>query len=74
MATMFLFDGPEKPKHTVLLAHGAGGPMDSPGDHGRRERSREIWLPRRPLRIRLHSQSANIYWPKAAATRRETRT
>lgn len=26
----FLFDGPEQAKHTILLAHGAGAPMDSP--------------------------------------------
>jgi predicted alpha/beta-hydrolase family hydrolase len=26
---MFLFDGPEQAKHTILLAHGAGAPMDS---------------------------------------------
>jgi hypothetical protein len=26
---MFLFDGPEQAKHTILLAHGAGTPMDS---------------------------------------------
>ena len=26
---MFLFDGPEKAKATLLLAHGAGAPMDS---------------------------------------------
>ncbi len=30
MAVRFLFDGPEQAKRTVLLAHGAGGPMDSP--------------------------------------------
>jgi predicted alpha/beta-hydrolase family hydrolase len=30
MAVRFLFDGPEQVKRTVLLAHGAGGPMDSP--------------------------------------------
>jgi uncharacterized protein len=30
MATKFLIDGPARPKHTILLAHGAGGPMDSP--------------------------------------------
>jgi predicted alpha/beta-hydrolase family hydrolase len=30
MTLMFLFDGPEQAKHTVLLAHGAGAPMDSP--------------------------------------------
>ena len=30
MATMFLFDGPEQARHTILLAHGAGAPMDSP--------------------------------------------
>jgi hypothetical protein len=27
---MFLFDGTEDAKFTILLAHGAGGPMDSP--------------------------------------------
>lgn len=27
--TMFLFDGPESAKATILLAHGAGAPMDS---------------------------------------------
>ncbi|AZO81628.1 MULTISPECIES: alpha/beta family hydrolase [unclassified Bosea (in: a-proteobacteria)] len=27
---MFLFDGPEQAKVTILLAHGAGAPMDSP--------------------------------------------
>jgi hypothetical protein len=26
---MFLFDGPEQAKYTLLLAHGAGAPMDS---------------------------------------------
>jgi predicted alpha/beta-hydrolase family hydrolase len=26
----FLFDGPDKAKHSILLAHGAGAPMDSP--------------------------------------------
>jgi predicted alpha/beta-hydrolase family hydrolase len=30
MAVRFLFDGPEQAQRTVLLAHGAGGPMDSP--------------------------------------------
>jgi predicted alpha/beta-hydrolase family hydrolase len=29
MAGMFLFDGPEKARATLLLAHGAGAPMDS---------------------------------------------
>ncbi len=28
--TNFLFDGPEGAGHTILLAHGAGAPMDSP--------------------------------------------
>jgi uncharacterized protein len=27
--TSFLFDGPERASQTILLAHGAGGPMDS---------------------------------------------
>ena len=31
---MFLFDGPAKAHLTVLLAHGAGGPMDSPSLSG----------------------------------------
>jgi predicted alpha/beta-hydrolase family hydrolase len=30
MATKFLIDGPARAKHTILLAHGAGGPMDTP--------------------------------------------
>jgi hypothetical protein len=30
MATKFLIDGPDKAKQTILLAHGAGAPMDSP--------------------------------------------
>jgi predicted alpha/beta-hydrolase family hydrolase len=30
MATKFLIDGPAVAKYTVLLAHGAGGPMDTP--------------------------------------------
>jgi predicted alpha/beta-hydrolase family hydrolase len=30
MALTFLFDGSEQAKHTILLAHGAGAPMDSP--------------------------------------------
>ena len=30
MALTFLFDGPGQAKHTILLAHGAGAPMDSP--------------------------------------------
>jgi predicted alpha/beta-hydrolase family hydrolase len=30
MGLKFLFDGPEEAKHIVLLAHGAGAPMDSP--------------------------------------------
>ena len=30
MALTFLFDGPEQAKHTILLAHGAGAPMNSP--------------------------------------------
>jgi predicted alpha/beta-hydrolase family hydrolase len=29
MTTTFLFDGPEQAKQTILLAHGAGAPMDS---------------------------------------------
>ena len=29
MTGMFLFDGPEKARVTILLAHGAGAPMDS---------------------------------------------
>jgi predicted alpha/beta-hydrolase family hydrolase len=34
MATKFLIDGPAAAKYTVLLAHGAGGPMDSPAMTG----------------------------------------
>jgi predicted alpha/beta-hydrolase family hydrolase len=34
MATIFLIDGPAAAKYTVLLAHGAGGPMDSPAMTG----------------------------------------
>ncbi|SEN83754.1 hypothetical protein SAMN02990966_00247 [Rhodospirillales bacterium URHD0017] len=30
MAPNFLIDGPDKPKTSILLAHGAGAPMDSP--------------------------------------------
>ena len=30
MVLTFLFDGPGQAKHTILLAHGAGAPMDSP--------------------------------------------
>ncbi len=30
MPTDFLFDGPEDARVTLLLAHGAGAPMDSP--------------------------------------------
>jgi predicted alpha/beta-hydrolase family hydrolase len=30
MAPNFLIDGPAKAKHSILLAHGAGAPMDSP--------------------------------------------
>jgi predicted alpha/beta-hydrolase family hydrolase len=30
MVTKFLIDGPAQAKHTILLAHGAGGPMDTP--------------------------------------------
>ena len=30
MATDFLFDGPEDARVTIMLAHGAGAPMDSP--------------------------------------------
>jgi uncharacterized protein len=30
MATKFLVDGPARAKCTILLAHGAGGPMDTP--------------------------------------------
>jgi uncharacterized protein len=30
MAQNFLFDGPAKAKHSILLAHGAGAAMDSP--------------------------------------------
>ena len=29
MATSFIFDGPEDARVTILLAHGAGAPMDS---------------------------------------------
>jgi uncharacterized protein len=29
MATQFLFDGPEDARFTIVLAHGAGAPMDS---------------------------------------------
>ena len=29
MAPTFLIDGPERARHTILLAHGAGAPMDS---------------------------------------------
>ena len=29
MPTSFLFDGPEDARVTILLAHGAGAPMDS---------------------------------------------
>ena len=31
---MFLFDGPDKADVTILLAHGAGAPMDSPSMTG----------------------------------------
>jgi predicted alpha/beta-hydrolase family hydrolase len=31
MPTEFLFDGPDTARFTILLAHGAGGPMDSTG-------------------------------------------
>jgi uncharacterized protein len=34
MATKFLIDGPARAKRTILLAHGAGGPMDSPAMTG----------------------------------------
>ena len=30
MASNFLIDGPDRAKHSILLAHGAGAPMDSP--------------------------------------------
>ncbi|MGZ3339571.1 MAG: alpha/beta family hydrolase, partial [Reyranella sp.] len=30
MATKFLIDGAARAKRTILLAHGAGGPMDTP--------------------------------------------
>ena len=30
MAEKFLIDGPARASHTILLAHGAGGPMDTP--------------------------------------------
>src|SRR4029453_12568526 len=30
MEQNFLIDGPERAKHSILLAHGAGAPMDSP--------------------------------------------
>jgi uncharacterized protein len=30
MVTKFLINGPARAKHTILLAHGAGGPMDTP--------------------------------------------
>jgi uncharacterized protein len=30
MTSTFLFDGPDSARHTILFAHGAGGPMDSP--------------------------------------------
>jgi len=31
MPTEFLFNGPDTARFTILLAHGAGGPMDSAG-------------------------------------------
>lgn len=34
MVTSFLIDGPVRAKCTVVLAHGAGGPMDSPAMTG----------------------------------------
>jgi predicted alpha/beta-hydrolase family hydrolase len=34
MATQFLIDGPARVKHMILLAHGAGGPMDTPAITG----------------------------------------
>jgi predicted alpha/beta-hydrolase family hydrolase len=34
MATKFLIDGPARAKHTILLAHGAGGAMDTPAMTG----------------------------------------
>jgi predicted alpha/beta-hydrolase family hydrolase len=34
MSTQFLFDGPEDARITLLLAHGAGAPMDSAIDDG----------------------------------------
>jgi len=34
MAIQFLIGGPDRAKHTILLAHGAGGPMDSPAMTG----------------------------------------
>src|SRR5260370_3722898 len=34
MTTNFISDGPARANHTILLAHGAGGPMDTPAMTG----------------------------------------
>ena len=62
--------GRRTPRPTVLLAHGAGAPMDSAAmtAAARRWRRRAA---RRPLRVRLHGGAAHGGRPQAAAAGRE---
>ena len=60
MAPNFLIDGPDEAKATILLAHGAGAPMDSPAMTAIAKALAGVGLPRRPLRVRLHGRPPHV--------------
>ena len=66
----FLFDGPDDARTTILLAHGAGAPMDSGLDERHRRRARRGRFPRRAFRVRLYGEPPDRGRPQAAAARR----
>ena len=67
MALTFLFDGPEQAKHTILLAHGAGAPMELAGSDIDGEGSGWVGLSRGSFRIRLYGLPADGSGPQAAS-------
>ncbi len=54
----FLIDGPGTATTTLLLAHGAGAPMDSPATRRVRRGIRRDGPAGRPVRVRLHGRAA----------------
>ena len=69
--TDFLFDGPEDARVTVLLAHGAGAPMDSRLDDRDGAGARRGGAARRALRVRLHGRPPHRRGAQAAAAGRD---